>query len=414
MKKFIKFFLSIIVILNCVSGCGNDVEDANFELEGDVDSQVEVENSDETNGGADSDINVSEYVFDIEGQLDGNAIIRPNCMLLLKSDGTVVGKGDSSFGELGNGERTGCNSWTTVSDLNGVKKIYATIGVGTSNSEIDRKYDFCYALSKDGNLYRWGGNILKPESFLHDVENFICCGMDSDTFLVEYSDGHKDMIISSTISTSIIDITKIIKNCKILYADAYHLVIKEIDSGMTYHVDLEIDSDKEVAIDEKHSIYRSECKEIARCKLGAHINKVGGVCYDRIYVISEKGAVRSFVIKNGSISSKEGWSGRGYKYYDEYDYRNHSVFSLLGGQVETRGENEYGQLGDGTTIDYWDGWISVDEFECVELQTGEGDGGIYCVALDVNHNIWCWGGGFDSTPKIEIAIESNDGDMIGN
>lgn len=152
MKKFIKFFLSIIVILNCVSGCGNDVEDANFELEGDVDSQVEVENSDETNGGADSDINVSEYVFDIEGQLDGNAIIRPNCMLLLKSDGTVVGKGDSSFGELGNGERTGCNSWTTVSDLNGVKKIYATIGVETSNSEIDRKYDFCYALSKDGNL----------------------------------------------------------------------------------------------------------------------------------------------------------------------------------------------------------------------------------------------------------------------
>lgn len=405
MWRLLKSIL-LLAVLGCLSGCSSS-ESSDFE-EVDTNNWEEMEGYNEGDEYIGDDIGFSEYAFDAEGRMEGNVIIRPTCILLLKNDGTVVGKGDSSYGELGNGKRKVCENWTLVKNLGGVKKIYADYGVGVSNNDIEPKYNFCYALTESGVLYRWGGNILEPEEFLHDIKDIYDCGNHASEYgsclMIQYDDGRIELIRGGGNNTiEIFDVTKIVKGDEILFAEFGYIIVKDVKKGISYYVDCENNKIKE--IDELHSIYRAKCKEVARYKLGNNIESVGGECANYISVISEEGAVRNFVVKDHSVSFQGDWDGKGYKYYVKL-YDGDNSFALYGNKVNTIGENEYGQLGDGTTIEYWDDWISIDEFECIELWAGNSDWGPYCTALDVNHNIWCWGGYFGSTPEIvELAAD---------
>ena len=170
-------------------------------------------------------------------------------------------------------------------------------------------------------------------------------------------------------------------------------------------------------IDGKYRITRVKATESCRYEIGNEIAKVS--CIDReeynnsqgdiidgdaVYVISEEGAINDFVIDEDSILFLDDWEGWGYVYYHRL---KRNIFAIHNNNVNTIGDNEYGQLGDGTKLDYYDDWIVVDEFSCIELYDSESDWGTYCVALDDYNNIWCWGGKFGEEPHIEISSELN-------
>lgn len=438
MRKKYKFITTVCMtamILSCVIGCGNN-SSSNVEEGTEEEYGLEEENEElEYEEYVEENEDLSIYKFQSESNLEGNAVIRPNCMLLITTEGTVIGKGDSSFGELGNGERTYCENWTVIPDLEGIKKIYADKSLGNTDDD-GKGFGLCYALAENGCLYRWGGNILRPEIFLEDIDDFYRCGGDSNDFnclVLEYKDGHKELKMPDyNFSNYIFDVTDIVQDNQILYAGiglscgewdgeseypeiANYIIIKDRKSGMTYLLGLNIEELEE--IDGKYRITRVKATESCRYEIGNEIAKVS--CIDReeynnsqgdiidgdaVYVISEEGAINDFVIDGDSILFLDDWEGWGYVYYHRL---KRNVFAIHNNNVNTIGDNEYGQLGDGTKLDYYDDWIVVDEFSCIELYDSESDWGTYCVALDDYNNIWCWGGKFGEEPHIEISSELN-------
>lgn len=436
--KFIVAICMTVMISSCIIGCGNNsstsVKEDTEEEYGLNDEEEELEYEEYT----EENEKLSIYKFQSESNLEGNAIIRPNCMLLITTEGTVIGKGDSSFGELGNGERTYCENWTVIPDLEGIKKIYADWSFGNTDDD-GGGYGLCYALAENGYLYRWGGNILRPEIFLQDVEDFYWCGVDSTCFALEYKDGHKELKMPDGNYTDyIFDVTDIVQDSQILYAETdllyveetrlewddepedseidNYIIIKDRKSGRTYFVELNIEELEK--IDEKYRIFRAKATEIGRYEIGNEIAKVACIVErkeydnsegnsieaDAVYVISEEGSIRDFVIEGNSIFFLDDWEGWGYTYFHKL---RDNIFAVHNNDVNTIGDNEYGQLGDGTTLEYYDDWIVVDEFSCVELYDSRSDWGRYCVALDDYNNIWCWGGNFGEKPQIEISSELN-------
>ena len=84
---------------------------------------------------------------------------------------------------------------------------------------------------------------------------------------------------------------------------------------------------------------------------------------------------------------------------------NYTDFSLnASGVMKACGDNEYGQLGDETTLDYDDGFLTVGETIFADFEYYSPDE--YCVALDDDYNVWGWGKGFGTTPC--IIIETDD------
>ena len=128
------------MLLGVLTGCASASNTANEDTSSNKDTKGKVNNSGEI-----------ECVFATESKLEGYAVVRPTCTLLLKTDGNIIGRGDSSYGEMGNGERTESANWTFVEGLENVKKIYADKHFGTGE-ELDSA--FCYALTEDGDIYR--------------------------------------------------------------------------------------------------------------------------------------------------------------------------------------------------------------------------------------------------------------------
>lgn len=74
------------------------------------------------------------------------------------------------------------------------------------------------------------------------------------------------------------------------------------------------------------------------------------------------------------------------------------------GTLCSRGSNEGEILGDGTTLDYFDDYLTVDEASFVDfiVRQERYSDEFYCDALDESGNIWTWGNKFGPTPEIEI------------
>ena len=88
---------------------------------------------------------------------------------------------------------------------------------------------------------------------------------------------------------------------------------------------------------------------------------------------------------------------------DGVEYNKFVLFQS--GSIECFGDNKNGQLGDSTTLDYYDGYLKRDEALFMDMFIGEDDsreGGKFIVALDDQYNVWAWGYNFGSTPQIIV------------
>ncbi|MDD3361239.1 MAG: hypothetical protein PHW34_06140 [Hespellia sp.] len=82
------------------------------------------------------------------------------------------------------------------------------------------------------------------------------------------------------------------------------------------------------------------------------------------------------------------------------EHANYELFN--NGTLTATGNNEYGQLGDGTNIDYYDGYITVGEgYSDIYVDNTNN----YAVALDNEGNIWMWGQGCNNSPQIVVEKE---------
>ena len=357
-----------------------------------------------------------EYMYDSEIKLDGNVVIRPHVTLLLKTDGTVIGRGESNYGELGNGERTGSEDWTYVTGLEHVKKIYADGKFAAYSSHNMSENDIeayatgeCYALTEDGDVYQWGAYKLTPEIFLSDVNEIKALGK-GGFFVIEYKDGHQDLFRStySFMSDKVLfDISEIVGESDILtaydgldnYNDVY-IVAREKNSKVTSVIGVNYNT-PDINYYNRAEVYRVDVREFFRHEMGDNIESADLIAKDEVAVISSLGEINRFTIENNEFKWLDEWDGMGYKTYTKIPYGNDfSIISLIGNTVETIGKNKYGELGDGTELEYYNDWFKIDEFECLELNAYTCYDGIYCVALDYNGNIWCWGEGYGSLPEI--------------
>ena len=386
MSKLRRNIIIVMMLLGVLTGCASASNTANEDTSSNKDTKGKVNNSGEI-----------ECVFATESKLEGYAVVRPTCTLLLKTDGNIIGRGDSSYGEMGNGERTESANWTFVEGLENVKKIYADKHFGTGE-ELDSA--FCYALTEDGDIYRWGGNVLKPEIVIRDIKDMYHCDGDSPYFAIEYNDGKKAILADGKVR----DITSIVENSKLLYTYNVEefMIVRDV-GGMVSYIDVDI-VDDEIVERQRYEVGRDiqsiGCKATEWYTLSNGNRDKGTV----IYVISKAGAVNRFVVENNELGFLDDWDGSGYEAFYRLGYdEDRNIFSMFGSTIWTSGANEYGQLGDGTTLDYYDGWITVDEVEGIELHAAGSKWGPYCVALDKDNNIWCWGGYFGTTPKIEIT-----------
>ena len=78
------------------------------------------------------------------------------------------------------------------------------------------------------------------------------------------------------------------------------------------------------------------------------------------------------------------------------------------GELHCIGNNEYGQLGDGTTLDYDEDWLTCEGYAFKDFYTADGE---TASALDFNNNVWVWGKGFGKTPEIIISSEMFAGEV---
>ena len=66
------------------------------------------------------------------------------------------------------------------------------------------------------------------------------------------------------------------------------------------------------------------------------------------------------------------------------------------GEVYTSGDNDYGEVGNGTT-DKFSEWWTVDVPPINSIFTPF-DGSVY--AIDGENNLWAWGKGYDTLPQL--------------
>lgn len=395
MRKKITVLVICIVAIIALFGCASSTDGGHSEKHSERDSStndvIDVEQGDK-----------EIYAFKEQHTLTGMVAIGESYQLFLKTDGTVVGKGDSSYGVLGNGSREYCEEWTAVSELSDIKKIFSS---GSKSNELDN----VYALSNDGTLYEWGNKILKPRQILSNVKDIWCCGQ--RCYMIEYLDNHFEIMLWGTL----VDVTDYVKDSEVIYAGlgltldygchkiddpnkeiGPYIVIKN-NSGLSSLIELKIQETKE--INDKYNY--ADIISTVEYEIGNNVEKVTCVAQDGnsevLYAINNEGAVFSFTIEDGAVKVVKEPSGRGYRNY----YSNSkNTIALLGNKVNTLGDNKDGQLGDGTNLDYYEDYLEIDKFECNELYTRRGKLGRFCIALDTQDNIWCWGGTFGNEPKM--------------
>lgn len=167
MKKSSLYLMTLFVCL-FLSACGG-TEKAEISETETVNLGNEFENQSDSTERSDT----QETFLD---SMDGRVLIRSLAQYFVTNDGFIYAKGTNEYGQLGNGKRIDSNEWSLVKGLSDVKGVFAASGFCSSTDDDD----CCYALTKSGDLYRWGANILTPEkielpikiSEMHTTDNF--------------------------------------------------------------------------------------------------------------------------------------------------------------------------------------------------------------------------------------------------
>lgn len=336
---------------------------------------------------------VQQTAFDL---MDGRVIIHDLTQLFVTNNGIVYSKGSNEYGELGNGSRIDSNEWTIVDGLSDVKGIYARENFGSSSYGDAYEYgysEYCYALTNSGELYRWGANILSPQklelpfkiSDMHSSGRYLWFrNEDGKAYVMQSNENYVYPFDSLSEDDYIYD-NYILLSDKVYYFYESDNYVKEKDSFVN------------------SSSFESMYILIPIDTLGKTIVSANDNC-----LITNEGSV---LYVNDDDYTVTDIGGSGYKKYQDvwgdfnYNYTAYGLF--MDGSLLTRYDNQYGQLGDGTTLDYDDSWLTVKEAYFRDFY--EYDDTVS--ALDFNNNVWVWGKGFGNTPEIIISNEMFAGEV---
>lgn len=408
MRKRFGILLVVALTVLGIVACSEDNNSNNSEIENgqkSVTSSVDKESKSQE---------IQNSLKDREKNIVPYAVIKPELQLILREDGTIIGRGVNTYGQLGNGTRVDTEEWTNVEEINNAVGIYALDDFGSSETGANIEYEYCYALTEDGDLYRWGADILTPEkvTIIPQIEEM---KQTTDrTLMIKCKNGEKymicasvtdsyDMIIScSTLSDNaeFFDIQYVNHSLnKGVVVDENKLTYINFTSGMTGEDTIEpkiltdfdsiIASSYDISVEEKIvdavSVYHNEDKGRGMILL----TEIGNLL--RLYESSEKQPV----IEDLTVIGID-------KAYVSQD----NVFLLKDGEILCQGDNTSGQLGDGTREDYYRDYLTIDDAVFVDFYYHDIYENEYVLAMDEDYNIWAWGANFDAFPQI-IIDQSN-------
>lgn len=378
MKKLLVMIIGMGLLFSC-SGCQKE-------------EKIALQNNRESQSVAITQEQETEKIVNFDfNKISGRAIIREDLQLVLRDNGTVWGKGTNEYGELGNGKRIESEDWCMVKGLENVIAIY--------------KCGQCYAVTKEGKIYHWGDNLLIPEEIV-GLSNILSVEqVGYDCISIECEDDKQYIFIMGwnvCIPYSETEIYRVERN------QNYELRFVTVNEKDVCLIELD---DKVREIADESSISTKGLNEFIKNKRKIDIDA------SSIYEVYENGDVLTDVGSFNHINldsesndnvEVEDLGGNGIKKY--IDINDTEFYLFESGGIECKGNNEYGQLGDGTNLDYKDDYLKLDtEVKFIDMYVGEY--GQFVAALDSNKNIWCWGRGYENIPQMIISINEFKIDM---
>lgn len=337
----------------------------------------------------------SESVITDSISFDGDVIVTPECVLYLKSDGTIWGMGVNEEGQLGNGQRTDSSTWTQV------EGIYDAI-------KICRTGNHFYALTLEGKLYHWGSNIFSPEemtifSKVTDISNSAYENV-RNNMIVTCEDGNRyvemtaDYFDEHFVPLDFDDAQdiRVSPDYTILIDGSLYNYDKKKDVELTYIDDVICEQSFQMA----YTLKEIPCDE----KLSGGYCNFSSNGHSSYFVGQDTGSIYEWEdndrneglnnIGGANIKTFARWN------YNGYD-RGNAYHLFYGGLIRTTGDNNYGQLGDGTNEDLFYGEWDVKGYNFNEMICWNS----VVSAIDGDNNVWAWGSGFGNQPEIIISAE---------
>lgn len=349
-------------------------------LEGKMKAEDDSQNVDE------NDTNMSDNkksLQNIDYKFNSNFITGFGFDILLKKDGTVLARGENTNGELGNGTLQSSEDWQKVEGIDHVKQIAFSLDLW--DEEIGASI---YALKEDGTVWTWGAEKVIPEQIANvsNIDRFI---QKYRGFYGGYGEDYEYVYVY------LIDKNGFLQG-SLVEGQRYESDFGEIKvndvTWYGYTTGQEIYLNDELI--EGYTVYDMDDQVSS---LGNNIKMCGQADEERPYFISEEGNVYRYSYDDNIFEQ----TGRGIaEYYctwnvgQEQDYFNFTLFKS--GKVYTTGDNNFGELGNGTTDEYSE-WWTVDIPAVISIFTPY-NGSAY--AIDEDNNLWAWGKGYDTLPQI--------------
>lgn len=382
------------------TGCGNHTTDSTADntVTEDNENNLNNDTNEEYTNSIDNNHSELDTLFDRDDILTGYTIITPYTQIILATDGTVLAKGINNYGQLGNGQRTDSETWSQVDNLNDIVQICNLGSLGDEPND-ENGFGHCYALTSSGKLYRWGGNILTPELVFPDLtitefksltsnklfircesgENYLICarpGLYADDSVFSYASlSNTDELYGSYGGGFFLksgDVLSYVDVASIGYSDSFYAIAP-----------IEDKINNIIPINTSEKI-----KNIFPCVYNGFGSAV---------LLTDSGSIIGIECKGGETTiDNQGGSNIKKAFFGNTNFQ-----LFQNGQLITSGDNEYGQLGDGTTIAYDDGFLEINDSLFSDFEYYDWPNK-YCIAIDSQYNIWGWGKGLSSTPQIIV------------
>ena len=301
--------------------------------------------------------------------------------VILCSDGTLKAKGSNEYGQLGNGGRLSSDDWQSIPNLHDIKQISS----GTIGSRF-------YAIDNSGSLYYWGFGVLEPKkiSFDNKIERIMVFNgyskpfIQTDTGEIYYIDDLESQPNSNVSLTKAEYIPAGVDDI-VFYTDG--LYIGYIMNGKFYKVDIRTEEIIE---------------EYNRSDLLYY-------CGDDTFI-----TVNHSVVKIDKDSEQELLPENMCKKYF-HDTYNGTEYALAYSEdssiskLRAVGNNKHGQLGDGTTKEYYVNWLEVPNIQVSDFEASS-RGFVYAIGMEMDEDfemiqgVYAWGKGYTTTPTIIISL----------
>lgn len=345
----------------------------------------------------------------------GDISISEYNIAILGKDGQVYVQGNNEFGQYGNGTRTENEGWNQVEGLEDIKYIFSVCpeGFGHRSGHSTQKNEEgtrMFAIDGSGVLWQWGTNILYPER-VELGQKIVCIHtnnmMETSTPVFECEDGN---LYTVDRFRTVIQITSLGENDKISQSgeliirdDVISLYRYEPGAGKLEHPILEdqLKLKVEIALD--------ELKNIQYAVLNIDRTPTIYVCLnaeeDNLYEITLDKSMTEvkYVDCIGSHIAK----------FDMFEDNVASPAGILkmyltqGGTMYLGGANTFGQLGDGTTYDYYDSFLAIRDIEVTDYFANEH----FIAAISEDGDVWAWGKEHSTVPEIVVSSYEFEGNL---